>query len=582
MSITQGAPLPDIKQTTTTQDTAPSYYTNYLSGLSTAGTTAMGKTPSQSVASYDPLQVMGYNNLPSAATAGQAGINAAQATAAQAAQGVTPERIQAFMNPYTSNVVDEMGRLSQQNVQRNLLPTMKAGFVGTGGLGSQRYAGALGQSLADVQAGLTGQQYGALSQGYTQAMKGALDEASLLNQTAGTQGRLADEAQSQALTGAGALTKGGAERQAYQQSLIDAPLRTATTASGLMRGYTMPTNQTQTFTGPKAGQYQLSDLQQLLTGLSGLGAVNTTAGAKLIGGLGGGLTDILKGIFSGGNKISYNGNQPIDSGDVPVFDPNDDPYPLPPVVEPNVGNSDVYGNQTFYDPTINNNNPNTGNLSNDGFYRSYGNNPNTIEKLTEEDDLGKTPYDPIFYQGKYNPNTRRFGYDGDENQAPFDTTRYGYDGDGNLTPFSGGLPENNPNTDNLGNDVLFQNFDLNVGSPDVYGNQTFYDPTINDNNPNTDNLGNVNIDGPVDPNKEYGASDIKEFFYPGQSYYGNHAYYDPVSQTEKFFNAFGNQSYDGTDRYGNHAYYDPISEKFFDSVGNESYMGNISSYLWNI
>ena len=148
----------------------------------------------------------------------------------------SPERIQALMNPYTSNVVDEMGRLTQQNVQRNLLPTMKAGFVGTGGLGSQRYAGALGQSMADIQANLTGQQYGALSQGYTQAEKAALDEASLRNQTAQTQGKLSDIAQTQALTGAGALTKAGAERQAYEQSLLDQPLKTASNVTGLKIG----------------------------------------------------------------------------------------------------------------------------------------------------------------------------------------------------------------------------------------------------------------------------------------------------------------------------------------------------------
>jgi hypothetical protein len=287
MSITQGAPLPDIKTTETRTDNAPSYYTDYLSGLSTAGTEAMGRSPTQSVAGYDPLQVMGYNNLPAAATAGLPGITAAQNTAAQAAQGITPERIQALMNPYTSNVVDEMGRLSQQNVQRNLLPTMKAGFVGTGGLGSQRYANATGQAMADVQAGLTGQQYGALSQGYTQAMKGALDEASLLNQTAGTQGKLADAAQTEALTGAGALTKAGAERQSYQQSLLDQPLKTATNASGLMRGFTVPGSQTSTFTGPKAGSYQTSDLSNIMGVLSMLGATKEgTSGAKLYDWLG--------------------------------------------------------------------------------------------------------------------------------------------------------------------------------------------------------------------------------------------------------------------------------------------------------
>lgn len=287
MALTQGAPLPDIKTTETRTDTAPDYYTQYLSGLSQAGQSAIARSPTQTVAGYDPLQVMGYSNLPAAATAGQEGINAAQATAAQAAQGITPERIQALMNPYTTNVVDEMARLSQQNLQRNLLPTMKAGFVGTGGLGSQRYAGALGQSLADVQAGLTGQQYGALSQGYAQALKGALDEASLLNQTAQTQGKLSDIEQNQALTGAGALTKAGAERQAYQQSLLDAPLKTATTASGLMRGFTIPQSQTSTFVGPKAGSYQTSDLSNILGVLTMLGATKEgSTGAKLFDALG--------------------------------------------------------------------------------------------------------------------------------------------------------------------------------------------------------------------------------------------------------------------------------------------------------
>jgi hypothetical protein len=303
MSFTQGAPLPDIKQTTTTADTAPQYYTDYLSGLSKAGLEATGKTPEQLVAGYDPLQTQGYAAYPAAATAGKAEMTSAQNTAGLAAQGITPERIQALMNPYTQNVVDEMGRVSQQNVQRSLLPTLKAGFVGTGGLGGQRYANALGQSLADVQTGLTGQQYGALSQGYTQAMKGALDEATLRNQAAQTQGKLSDQEQAQALTGAGALTKAGAEKQAYQQALLDAPLKTANTVSGLMRGYTMPVNQTQTFTGPKAGLYQNSDMANLLAGLSGIGSVAGGAGLKTITDLGGSLGKYLSGITSDNQNI---------------------------------------------------------------------------------------------------------------------------------------------------------------------------------------------------------------------------------------------------------------------------------------
>ena len=286
MGFLQGAPLPDIKTTETKVDTAPSYYTDYLTGLSGAASTAMGKTPGQSVAGYDPMQNTGYGMLPTAATSYMPGLQAAQATAGQAAQGITPERIQELMNPYTSNVVNEMGRLSQENMQRNVLPTMKAGFVGTGGLGGQRYANALGQSMADTQANLTGQQYGALSKGYGEALKGALDEAQLQNLVAGTQGKLSQQELDMALTGAGALTKAGAERQGYEQSLLDQPLKTATAASNLMRGYTMPGNQTVTFTGPKAGAYQTSGLADILQAMSVVGSVNGGTGLKTITNLG--------------------------------------------------------------------------------------------------------------------------------------------------------------------------------------------------------------------------------------------------------------------------------------------------------
>jgi hypothetical protein len=248
------------------------------------------------------MQVMGYSNLPGAATSYLPQLQAAQNTAAQAAQGITPERIQALMNPYTSNVVDEMGRLSQQNVQRNLLPTMKAGFVGTGGMGSQRYANALGQSMSDVQSNLTGQQYGALSKGYSEGLKGALDEAQLQNLAAGTQGKLAQQEMDMGLTGAGALTKAGAERQAYQQSLLDAPLKTATSASGLMRGYTVPQSQVEKFVGPKAGSYGTSDLSNILGVLSVLGSAAGGKGMSTVAGAGGSLIDMLKNAAGGGSS----------------------------------------------------------------------------------------------------------------------------------------------------------------------------------------------------------------------------------------------------------------------------------------
>lgn len=282
MSITQGAPLPDITKTTTTTQTAPDYYTNYLTQLSQTGQTALGRTAAEGIAGYDPLQTQGYGQIPTAAGAYQPGLTAAGQTAASAARGITPDRISALMNPYTTNVVDEMERLSQQNLQRNLLPSLKAGFVGSGGLGSQRYAGALGQSLADVQANLTGQQYGALSKGYEGALKAAIDEMTGQTAASRAQAEIAKQEQELGLTGAQALTKAGAERQKYQQSILDFPLQQATNVSGLLRGYQVPLTSEQKFVGPEAGAYQQSPLATA-TGLLGVlgSAAAGTAGDRL-------------------------------------------------------------------------------------------------------------------------------------------------------------------------------------------------------------------------------------------------------------------------------------------------------------
>jgi hypothetical protein len=282
MSITQGKPLPDITKTTTTTQTAPDYYTNYLTQLSQTGQGALGRTAAEGVAAYDPLQTQGYGALPTAAGAYQPGLTAAGQTAASAAKGITPDRINALMNPYTTNVVDEMARLSQQNMQRNLLPSLKAGFVGSGGLGSQRYAGALGQSLADVQSTLTGQQYGALSKGYEGALKAAIDEMSGQTAAAKTQADIAKQEQELGLLGSQALVKGGAERQKYEQSILDYPMVQAKNASDLLRGYQVPISDTKKFVGPEAGLYQQSPLATA-TGLLGVlgSAAAGTAGDRL-------------------------------------------------------------------------------------------------------------------------------------------------------------------------------------------------------------------------------------------------------------------------------------------------------------
>lgn len=274
-SITQGSPLPNITTTETRTGTTPDYYTNYLSALSTAGQNALSNQPENLVAGYDPLQTQGYGALPAAAESYKPGLASATKTADLAAAGMTPDLIDKYMNPYTKDVVNEMARQSQIALQKNI-PTLKAGFVGSGGLGSQRYAGALGQSLADIQSNLTTAQTGALQKGYADALDAAYKQAGLYNQAAQTQGKLAEEEQTLGLAGSGALTKAGAERQAYEQAKIDAPLKYAANVSKLLQGYQVPTGYTQTSTGPKTKDYYGTSTLGDITGLlATVGAVNT-------------------------------------------------------------------------------------------------------------------------------------------------------------------------------------------------------------------------------------------------------------------------------------------------------------------
>jgi hypothetical protein len=272
MAFMQGDPLPDITKTTTTESEAPSFYTDYLEDLASAGTPYLSKTGKELVAGYDPLQTTGFEGIEDAAGAYEDLFGKAE-TAAGGFGGIGATDISAFYNPYETNVLDEMERLSNLNVQRNLLPQLKAGFVGSGGLGGQRYAGALGQSLADVQSNLTGQQSQLMYKGYQDAIANAFKQAQEERAGAESQADLAQLAQELGLRDMGALIESGALRQAYEQTILDAPLKTAANVQALLRGYEIPKDQIETYVGPgETNQYQQSDLTNVLGILSLIGA----------------------------------------------------------------------------------------------------------------------------------------------------------------------------------------------------------------------------------------------------------------------------------------------------------------------
>lgn len=285
-ALTQGSPLPNITSTATTTTQGPSWYNQYLQDIAGAGSSALTKattTPESTIAGFSPLQTTAFQAAPGVAMGYQSPLNTAESTATEAAGGITPGAIQSYLNPYTTNVVNEMARLSNENVNRNILPGLRAQFAGTGGFGSKRYAGATGQTLADIQANLTGAQQGALSTGFTTAadlanknLQSKILAANALNQQAQTESTAGAQ-------GLKDLTDLGALQQAREQAVLNAPMTTATQAGNVLSNLKVPTTVSDIKNAPVPGAYSNSPLSQI-AGIASLFASNT-GGTSAAGGL---------------------------------------------------------------------------------------------------------------------------------------------------------------------------------------------------------------------------------------------------------------------------------------------------------
>ena len=299
--LLQGEALPDVNVAQTQKTTAPSWYTDYLSNLATQGTQAgqqaqfVGATPLQQQA-FDLTKSNVGNYSPTL----QAAVNLSQKSATTTA----PSVVNQYMDPYTQNVVSEIGRLGQQNITRNLAPGATAGAVGSGQFGSTRGAQVLGNTIRDALADIGGRQSLALSQGYQSALQAA--NADLNRGLAGGQqlGALAGQQQQLGLADVNALATLGGQQQQIQQAQQLFPLQTLGNVSQLIKGYSVPTDVSSSYKGPLPGAYSSSPLSQI----SGLGALlganigggssgSSTVGSAILGGLSSGW-DWLRNKFS--------------------------------------------------------------------------------------------------------------------------------------------------------------------------------------------------------------------------------------------------------------------------------------------
>lgn len=304
------APTPtpvELKGSTT--QTAPQYLTDYLTKLSQAG---QGQLGTASIAELPQNLQDLYSGAQGTLNRYQTPMDQSLAALQSGASGVTQQDISKFYDPYEQDVVNEMSRQSALNTQQNMMPALKAAFAGQGGFGSQRYAGAMGQAMGDVQGDLLGQQAKLRSEGYRSALDAAFKDRGFDIQAG--QG-LYGLGQAEAQAGANSLKSLadiGTQELGYEQSKIEAPLARAQNVAGLLRGYQFPmqTNETKE---ALPSSYAPSALQQIaglgtLVG-SAFGTPNA-AGNRLMNSIGG--------IFAPGQAVDqmlYPSGNPLQTGE---------------------------------------------------------------------------------------------------------------------------------------------------------------------------------------------------------------------------------------------------------------------------
>lgn len=213
------------------ETTAPSYYTDYLSNLATAGKAAA--CGAQYVGAQ-PLQTKAFEAVNQNFGAQQPGITAGQNLVGQAAgqdvtgaaapylqAGTTASPLSAaqplicqsanlniaclasqYMSPYIQTAVQGLSDVAHRNIRNNLSPAATAAAVGSGQFGSQRGAQVLGQVQAQAEQCLNAQIANMQNQGFAQALQAATAKQNALGSLAGTTAN-AQQAQNQANLTAG-------------------------------------------------------------------------------------------------------------------------------------------------------------------------------------------------------------------------------------------------------------------------------------------------------------------------------------------------------------------------------------------
>ena len=251
------APTPvNLSGTTTSQ--LPEWYNEYTKSM-LGRAQAIADIPyaqygGPRIAGFTPTEKTGFEMTKGAAGAQQPFLQGAQMALGQA--GTTfPQMAQAYMSPYTENVVNRIADVGLRQLQEKYLPAIGEEFTKAGqfgpGPGSSRMGEFGARALRDVQESVLGQQAQALESGYKTAADIYGADVSRLGELATRYGGLGETAQALGLRGAEAVGGVGEKERGMQQANLDLayqdflrqqgyPAAQAKFLSGMLSGINLP------------------------------------------------------------------------------------------------------------------------------------------------------------------------------------------------------------------------------------------------------------------------------------------------------------------------------------------------------
>lgn len=325
--LTQGQPLPSSSSSLTTSQ-VPQYLSDYiyntLSGAYSAAQQPYQAYTGPRIAGFTPEQTQAFTDTNTAAQSYQPQLQAATQTAAQgaglntlgaaqpyfnAAAQTTPGVIGNYMNPYTQNVINQLGTQAAQQLNEKILPGINDQFARAGQFGSSRQQEIAQRGVRDLSNTLEQNIGSQLAAGYTTAGQQAqadLARQASLGQAAGTltgtqetnaanlanvQAGLGQKAQALGLTGAAAEETVGQQQQAMNQQNLDLAYQDFQTQtqypeqqigflSNIVRGLPSGGGTTSTATTGTGQTYSASPLASLASaGLSAAALSNLVKGS---------------------------------------------------------------------------------------------------------------------------------------------------------------------------------------------------------------------------------------------------------------------------------------------------------------